>query len=368
MKKEEQKQEKKELIEVKKSIINRIKTWIRRLFRRKTNKAKITVVDNVQEEKIQQPKKETEAEIIQQKQDEEIKMENEIIKKSKEAQERYVLMSEADIGEDVYKLIGERIEINKDSIEKLIEIRKEKISYERIREIYEEEIEEQEEYKKTIQMIRIGEKFLFSEYQVPKGVIGIITENIEEKIRNIFKAVTTRNGIIILEEKTDKHGIDKLIEIIVKEALKKYKIDENIIQIVEKEAIKVEEIKGMDQIIKAGEHVETKEKTEKLYIYEEDKYFEEEVRKEERNLKEAGKEVEIIRGKSLEEAISQINQTKNYAASIYSQDRKKGYKFINLIKSENVFFNGSLQNAEKIEKANNEYYTRKNILCESVLS
>ena len=278
--------------------------------------------------------------------------------------ENYALNLDNDIGKKVYNTIHERLETNKDNVEELLQLRKIPLSYEEIIEMYEEEIKDLRNYKKTIKTEKI-DNFLLSTFYVPIGIIGIETNDSKNAIKNIFKAITTRNAIIILQEEVDKYSIEQLILIIVQEAFKKYNIDENIVQIVNKKEIE-EDIERFDMYIKEDGTIIKKEYQDKMYIYQEDEYFEEEVKKEIERL--SNKNVEIIRGVDINTAISLINKKENYAVSIYSRDGRKGYKFINMINSPNVFFNGTLLNAKENETDKNNYYIEKNILCENILN
>jgi len=352
MKNPEKNKKQQAMIKVEGSIWEKIRLWISRIFKVGRIKEIQSTISEESNNIIEEPEEEIRG--------------SKIIQDARKAFENYVLNREYEISEEIYNTIKERIEINKENIVRLIEIKKSEITYEKIQKILEEEKENLVNYKKTILMEKIDDKFLISEYQVPVGVIGVKVENVEEKIKNIFKAITTRNAIIVIEEAEDKQSVDKLILLIVKEALKKYGINENIIQIVKETDLDSTDIGLLDRVIKGAVRKEIKEESEKLYIYQEDEYFEKEVEAELRRLKLIGKEVELIKGKEIEEAITKINKTKNYGVSIYSQDRKKGYKFINLINSKNVFFNGTLLNAKQIKENKSNYYTTKNILCENM--
>ena len=106
-----------------------------------------------------------------------------------------------------------------------------------------------------------------------------------------------------------------------------------------------------------------KEKTEKRYIYIEDEYFRKIVNEEKRKIEEEGKEAEIIEGK-IEEAIEKINQFQAIGSSIYTKNRKKGYKFINEVNSENVYVNATLEKIQRPEEEKDIYYMNKNRIYE----
>lgn len=338
--------ESKELIEVKNNIFTKFINWLKNLRGKfaytKTNEIS-TNVQNVENQ--------------------EQNYNNEIIIKAKNAYQNYVLNSDYKLGEKIYSLIKERIKVNKEQIEKLIEINRVATTYSEIIEILEKEEKNLKDYKKTNIMSKIDNKFMFSQYQVPVGIISVKTNSFYVAIENIFKAVGTRNAIVVIEENYNEHSIENLILLIVQEALKKFNIDQNIIQIVNKEEIKEQDLKAFDIIVsEVGETLE-KTETDKMYIYQEDEYFADIVKSEVEKLNSNGMQVEILIGE-MEDCIEKINKNRAFGVCIYTKDRKKAYKFINLVNSENVFFNGTLLNAKKTNKISNMYLTLKNLVYE----
>lgn len=338
--------ESKELIEVKNNIFTKFINWLKNLRGKNSYTKTNEIATNVQN-------------IEKQEQN----YNNEIIKKAKNAYQNYVLNSDYKLGENIYNLIRERIKVNKEQIEKLIEINRVATTYSEILEILEKEEKNLKDYKKTNIMSKIDNKFMFSQYQVPVGIIAVKTNSFYIAIENIFKAVGTRNAIVVIEENYNKHSIENLILLIVQEALKKFNINENIIQIVNKEAIKEEDLKAFDVIVsEVGEALE-KSETDKMYIYQEDEYFADIVKNEVEKLNSNGMQVEVLIGE-MEDCIEKINKNRAFGVCIYTKDRKKAYKFINLVNSENVFFNGTLLNAKKTKKISSVYLTLKNLVCE----
>lgn len=338
--------ESKDLMEVKNNIFTKFINWIKS-FREKFINTKTNEV-------IEMPKNIVKEENI---------YNNEIIIKAKEAYKNYVLNSDYKLGENIYKLIKERITANKKEIENLIELNKDATTYSEIMQILEKEKQTLNEYKKTNVMSKIDNKFMFSQYQVPVGIIAIKTDNCYIAIQNIFKAICTRNAIVVIEDNYNEYSIEKLVLLIVQEAIKNFNIDENIIQIVDKNLISEENLKAFDIIVsKQGDTIE-KSETDKMYIYQEDEYFTDIVENEVKRLKISGKDVEVIKGE-MEDCIEKINKDKTFGVCIYTKDRKKAYKFINLVNSENVFFNGTLLNAKKTKKLSSVYLTLKNLVYE----
>lgn len=338
--------ESKELIEVKNNIFTKFINWLKNLRGKFVHTKENEVTTNIQN-------------IEKQEQN----CNNEIILKAKNAYQNYVLNSDYKLGEKIYSLIKERIKINKEQIEKLIEINRVATTYSEIIEILDKEEKNLKDYKKTNIMSKIDSKFMFSQYQVPVGIIAVKTNSFYVAIENIFKAVGTRNAIVVIEENYNKHSIENLILLIVQEALKKFNIDENIIQIVKKGEIKEEDLKAFDIIISEVGKTLEKLETDKMYIYQEDEYFADIVKSEVEKLNSNGMQVEVLKGE-MEDCIEKINEDRAFGVCIYTKDRKKAYKFINLVNSENVFFNGTLLNAKKTNKISSVYLTLKNLVCE----
>lgn len=286
--------------------------------------------------------------------------ENEIIKKAKKAFEVYALNKDAEITKKIVKTLKERLEENEGAIQRLINISKEEIEYEEIISMLEEESKEIEEYKKTEYMKKIDDKFIYSKYQVPVGIILIETDDVKEAIRNIYKGIITRNAIIIKQNKENIYRIERLILMIVQECIKKYGVDENIVQIIEKEEVAVEKV---DVYINKEENKVGKERSNIYYIYEENEYFKEVVKEEIEKLKKMGKSVQVLTG-DINRVIEKINETKNVGSSIYTKDRQVGYKYINMVNSDNVYMNTTLEKAIENKPKENIYYMSKNIVCE----
>lgn len=338
----EEKKESKELIEIKKGIWQKIKEWFKR-FSAPKNKV------NYEESKSEKIEENTE-----------IESKDNIIDKMKKAYEVYNLNSDPYIERTIYELLKERIEANIIEINKIIDLDDAKITFDDIEEIWGYEYRNIDEYKNTLSMRKIDDKFMYSLYKVPKGLIKVYSSRPVMTIRQIFKAITTRNSIVVVEDNYSEYSVQNLVLLIAQELLKKFNIDENIIQIIP--AQEDIEDKFFD-VVMSIDKVSEKEKTNNLYIYMEDEYFKNIVINEAKQLKIDSLNPKIITG-DMDEAIEKINATQNLGVSIYTQDRKKAYKFINLINSDNVFFNATIREVKEARKLNDNYFRAKNIVYE----
>ncbi len=281
------------------------------------------------------------------------------IEKLKKASQNYVINNKENLTNEVLNYLKERIKKNKNEIEELIKIRKEKIEYEEILSIIESELKEESELKDYIDLKINEQKFLSMYIKMPVGVIAIEAYETREVIKYLIKAIKTRNAIAISDIEYDETNIKALIVLIIKEALKKYNIDENLIMILPYEECFYE---NFDETIYTYDEkgilkepkIEKKNEEDKIYVYIEDKSLEKEARQ--------NKNAEIIEGE-LYETIDVINNKKAKCAIIYTKDSKKAYNFINLVHSRNVFVNSSIENIEeKIETEDMLYEYRKIII------
>jgi len=75
------------------------------------------------------------------------------------------------------------------------------------------------------------ERFIFTTLLMPIGTIAVEAYDTIEVIRYLLRAIKTRNGIAISDVEYDEQSVKYLIFEIIKEALKKFDIDENLIMI-----------------------------------------------------------------------------------------------------------------------------------------
>ena len=259
------------------------------------------------------------------------------------------------------RYIKERVEANSEEIEKLNKELKIGIDIDVIKDIIDKNINTEYQYKNVKKTLELDENYIFYTYQVPKGVLAVRCDNELDVIKNIFEAISTHNCITIIYENDNKYNLSNLILLIVKEGLKKFEVSEELVNIMESEYDY-----EFSNIINKN-IVEKKEETlKKLYIYKYDDYFEEEVKKEKERIEKLGIDYEILTG-DFDEVVDRINETRNLGASIYTQDKEIGYKFINYVHSDNVFLNTSLENVEKSDINDNLYYDWKNIVVNKMV-
>lgn len=279
-------------------------------------------------------------------------MKNEI-KSLEEAYKKYVLDNRVDIENSIIKYIMERLKVNKTEIENIIELNKKTIKYEDILDSVQEILDyEIESYHKTI-INKQG--FMFSQVLVPEGIIAVEAYEPLEIIKYWIKAIKTRNAIAISSVEYDETSIEALILIIIKEALSKYNLDENLIMYIPFEECFYE---YFDKIIytynENGEAEKKKineEQEEKMYVYIEDEFFRQEA--------EQNSGAEIIEDE-MNEVLKKIKGAK--CASIYTQNSEKAFQFINLADCKNVFVNTSVENAIQPIQSDDELFKYKNII------
>ncbi len=281
--------------------------------------------------------------------------------KAKLAYENYNLNTEYKLTENILKYIKEKA--NQKEIEQLLKIFKREYTYDDIEKVLQSEISKNNiKYKKQFTMKRRLDNFISAVYTVSVGVVAVECYDLLECVKYMIKAIKTRNSIIIsdveYEEKDDKN----LILLIVQEALRKFNVDCNIIQILPYEECDYDKC---DRVIYTYENKANRKKceTEKRYIYLQDETFSKEANDEYELEKKSGRDVELIEG-NMSKVIDTINENINYGAVIYTKDSKIGYRFMNLVRSKNVFVNSTLENAEEVEASDDDLLMNKKIMYE----
>lgn len=279
--------------------------------------------------------------------------------KLKEASREYRLNNQYELTKNVLGYIQDRIKANESEIRNLINLQKEDITYEDIFSIINKEIEEDDAYKRYAKLKINQDKFLSTCIAMPIGVIAIEVYNTQEVIKWYIRAIKSRNAVAISDVEYAEDNVKSLILLIIKEALKKFEISENLIMILPYDECFYE---YFDKVIytydDVGNHLEVpkteeKEKTEERYVYLEDDSFQDEAIK--------NRNAIIVTG-NIEEVIENINKKKTKGAVIYTKDVNKAYTFINLVNSENVFVNANLENIQDTIRKDKLLYEYKNMI------
>ncbi len=250
------------------------------------------------------------------------------------AKEAYFKYLERDEGTETNLLsyIKERIIAEKEAIEKLVEITHEEIDLDKIIDLF--DVEEVYKSSKKITMIN---GFISGVLITPKGVIVKEETDINKAIKYYITALNTRNAIIIKDINYNEASVKNLILLIFHEAMKKFGIDENLIQLLPNEEI--------DE----GEQYNFKENN-KNYLYLEDKKY----------IGEKNEGCIVLEG-NIDEVIEEINREGIASgAIIYTSDKDKAYKFLNRVNAKNVFVNVGIINTNDTEV--NEWVINKNVI------
>ena len=151
------------------------------------------------------------------------------IYKLKEASREYRLNNLYELTKNVLGYIKDRIKANESEIRNLINLQKEDITYEDIFSIISKEIEEDDSYKRYAKLKINKEKFLSTCIAMPIGVIAIEVYDTQEVIKWYIRAIKSRNAIAISDVEYAEDNVKSLVLLIIKEALKKFGISENLI-------------------------------------------------------------------------------------------------------------------------------------------
>lgn len=277
---------------------------------------------------------------------------------ARRAYRKYVINNNKNISKDVLSYISMKIEENEEKINQIIEINNDSITYQEIAEMIIEEKQQIAKFK--------AKNNKTGRYNVPVGVIGIECDNVEDSIKAMLKAVSTRNAVIILHNNFNIYSTESLILLIFKECLKNYYIDDNIIQMFEKEEI---DLSKLDKLIKKDGKIVGKDVKNTIYIYQENKEYESEVQNEIERLQnnELYKSYEIkpIAGE-FGDIVNYLNENEASAVCMYTNNTQKAYKFINWINSPNVFVNTGIKKCNDTIQENNDYFNSKFVLHEDV--
>lgn len=283
-------------------------------------------------------------------------------KNAKKAYENYNLKNEYKLSENILEYVKERININKNEIEKLLNILKREFIYEEIKKLVEEEIDDEIEYKKQINLLKREDNFVSAKYLNSIGVVAVECYDVLDAIRYMIKAIKTRNAIIISDVEYEETDEKHLVLMIIQEALDKFKVNKELIQIVPYEECDYDKC---DKVIftYSGKRNIEKKYEDKFYIYVEEKEFIKEAKTEYDEEIKKGRKVELV-GEDIDSAIEKINECVSEGAVIYTKNPDIAYKFVNLVKSKNVFVNATLLNSELVEKSNNDLLMNKKIMYE----
>lgn len=278
----------------------------------------------------------------------------------KEAYGSYNLNSDEKISNKVLKFAKKRLLKNQKDLETLIEVFKEKISFEDLISCFEKEMEEPDLYKKEKVMKKVGEEFYYGTYTTSVGNILVDTTSSLSTLKYFVKGIKSRNSITISDIEYHENDLKNAILLIFQNALEKYKIDANLLNIIPFEECSNE---MFDKVIYEEERkvVSNKIQTEYSYIYLENENFASMAVNDLSRLSNRGRQVEILKGE-FGDVINKINREKTFSACIYTENRDLAYNFINLTQASNVFVNASLDEAEKLENIEDEFYTKKKIM------
>lgn len=200
-------------------------------------------------------------------------------------------------------------------------------------------------------MLISQDKFILTSLLMPIGIVVVEAYDTLEVIRYLIRAIKTRNGLAISDAEYDEQSVKFLILEIIKEALKKFELDENLIMILPYEECFYS---YFDKVIytynRQGKKLlqngyERKKSTDAKYLYIENTDLEETALKDNQD-----EEKEILRG-SMDNIIEKINETHPIAATIYTKNAKKAYRFINLVNSKNILVNTSLNNIKEARES-----------------
>ena len=278
----------------------------------------------------------------------------------KNAYNSYNLNANETISKKVLKFALSRLKENKKDIEKLIEIFKEEISFDDLISCLQKEMDQPDLYKKEKTMKKAGNGFYYGTYTTSVGNILIENSNTISVLKYFVKGIKSRNSITISDIEYHENDLKNAILLIFKNALEKYEIDSNLLNIIPYEECKNE---WFDKVILEDENkiLNNKQYTGFSYLYLADEVFASMAVNDLSRLSNRGKQVEIIKG-AFGDVLNRINSEDIFSTCIYTENRELAYDFINLAQASNVFVNASLEEAEEVENIDDEFYMKKKIM------
>lgn len=270
---------------------------------------------------------------------------------------KYVINNTKNISADVLSAIVRKIEENEDKITKLIKMNEDDISFQEICEMVIDEKQNISKFKKK--NAKTGR------YNVPIGVIGAECVETRDSIQNMLRAISTRNAVIVLHQNYNQYSTEALILLIIKDCLRGFYIDDNIIQMCAQEEI---DLTKLDKIIRKNGKTASKRGNKVIYLYQENDEYEPQIENEIQRLKNSevysSYDIRPIRGE-FGNIVNYLSNNQASAICMYTSSTQKAYKFINWVNTPNVFINTGIKNHNDV-KVQNDFFNSKFILHEDV--
>ena len=266
-----------------------------------------------------------------------------------------------DIDKKILVYVKDIVKENADILAKLIEMYKEEISLEEIYEVLDNAINSESIYKSKKVFKKREDGFVHGKYATSVGIIAIECSDTLKVLKYLANAIKSRNAIAISDIEFDETSLKAAFLVFFCEALEKFELDKNLIMLLPFEECYYEKFDRVIYGDSEKEKVKSRISKDVYYIYLEDKDFEDIAKVEIEKLKEQEKECYVLSGEFYK-VINKINESFNKGAVIYTKNPELGYKFMNLIHSENVFVNTTLDAVEDIEIHENPLYMNKNIM------
>ena len=279
----------------------------------------------------------------------------------KKAYETYFSDTREDIDKKILVYVKDIVKENADILVKLIEMYKEEISLEEIYEVLDNAINSESIYKSKKVFKKREDGFVHGKYATSVGIIAIECSDTLKVLKYLANGIKSRNAIAISDIEFDETSLKAAFLVFFCEALEKFELDKNLIMLLPFEECYYEKFDRVIYGDSEKEKVKSRISKDVYYIYLEDKDFEDIAKVEIEKLKEQEKECYVLSGEFYK-VINKINESFNKGAVIYTKSPELGYKFMNLIHSENVFVNTTLDAVEDIEKHENSLYMNKNIM------
>lgn len=279
----------------------------------------------------------------------------------KNSYECYFSDQREDIDKEILRYVRKLVRANEDIISKLIEMYNEKFALEDIYQIIDEALNAKDIYKVRKVYKKREDGFVHGKYATSIGLIAIECSDTLKVLKYLTYGIKSRNAIAISDIEFDETSLRSAFLVFFCEALEKFDLDKNLLMLLPFEECYYEKFDRVIYGDSEKEKVKSRTKKDVFYLYLEDDFFKKDVKEEVSRLKKDGKEHYILTG-DFYKVVNKINESFNKGVVIYTKKPELGYKFMNLIHSDNVFVNTTLEYIEEIGEFENPLYMNKNIM------
>ena len=278
----------------------------------------------------------------------------------KNAYSKYNSDSRPDLEQICLKSLYNFIIESKDEITKLINAYNYEFTFEDLIEIYNQSTKSSD-FKKKISIEKLSNNFISSIINTASGIIYYEAVDVLDTFKTMLECVKNRDGLVIARFDEDEYDFVNYLIMIFRKVFEALNIDTDLFL-----SFPYEECDFSLCDVKICNYYEISAKRNKDFsndyiIYVEDNSFMEIANNDLSLQIKEHPSVRIITGK-VEDVLSELNEKRYNAVSIYTKEPKIAYRMINEVHSDNVLINTSLSFARHLSQENNIFVETKHIM------